>query len=89
MKFPRELMIEILKIKSFIARKDNLKKKLKFPTKENLYTTPYYQWTFHESQSEHATYYNQWLYLQEKEYIIYSNKRYYALELLSWSLWEY
>ena len=76
MKFPRELMIDILKIKSWDAKKNNLKKKLKFPTNVNCYTIPYYKWTFNKSQSENCTYYKQWLYLPKNEYVIYANKRY-------------
>lgn len=89
MKFPRELIIEILKIKSWTARKNNLEKKLKFPTKENLYTIPYYKWYFNESKYETATYYSQSLYLPKHEYVIYANKRYYDINLPRWNLWEY
>lgn len=89
MKFPRELIIEILKIKSWTARKNNLEKKLKFPTKENLYTTPYYKWNFSKSQSEQAIYYNQLLYLPKNEYVIYANKRYYDINFPKYSLWVY
>lgn len=89
MQFPRELIIEILKIKSWTARKNNLEKKLKFPTKENLYTIPYYKWNFSKSQSEQTTYYDQWLYLPENEYVIYANKRYDSESRFEYNPWQY
>ena len=62
MKFPKELMIYILKIKSWDAKRNNLLKKLKFPTNENCYTIPYYKWTVDVTSGPKDSYYKQWYY---------------------------